>query len=116
MSTRLVYSTEHGRVCPDCRHSMATCICKRNQAVVGDGKVRVSLDTKGRKGKGVTVVKGLPLAPDALEALGRQLKAACGSGGTVKDGCIEVQGDHVEKVLAWLAARPEGWKPKRAGG
>ena len=116
MSTRLVYSTDQGRVCPDCRQAVAACVCKRAQLVVGDGKVRVSLDTKGRKVKGVTVVKGLPVAPDALEALGRQLKAACGSGVTVKDGCIEVQGDHVEKVLAWLAARPEGWKPKRAGG
>lgn len=116
MNTRLVYSTEHGRVCPGCRQALAACTCQRKPAVVSDGKVRVRLDTKGRQGKGVTVVQGLPLAPDALDALGRQLKAACGSGGTVKDGCIEVQGDHVEKVLAWLAARPEGWKPKRAGG
>ncbi len=116
MNTRLVYSTDAGRICPGCGRAVADCRCKANAQPVGDGKVRVSLDTKGRKGKGVTVVKGLPLAPDALEALGKQLKAACGSGGTVKDGCIEVQGDHVEKVLAWLAARPEGWKPKRAGG
>lgn len=116
MNTRLVYSIEVGRVCPTCRHAMATCACKSAKAPLGDGKVRVSLDTKGRKGKGVTVVKGLPLAEADLQTLGKQIKAACGSGGTVKDGCVEVQGDHVEKVLAWLAARPEGWNPKRSGG
>ena len=76
--------------------------------------VRVSRETKGRAGKGVTLVKGLPLAPAELTALGKQLKAACGSGGTVKDGVVEVQGDHCDKVIAWLAAK--GWKVKRAGG
>lgn len=77
-------------------------------------KVRVMLDAKGRKGKKVTVVTGLPLDNDELEKLGAQLKQSCGSGGTVKDGEIEVQGDHVKKILAELEKL--GYKPKRAGG
>ena len=79
-----------------------------------DGIARVWRETKGRGGKAVTVVHGLALPPEALQKLGQQLRSACGSGGTVKDGTIEVQGDHVEKVMAWLQAR--GYKVKRAGG
>jgi translation initiation factor 1 len=75
--------------------------------------VRVLRQTKGRNGKNVTVVQGLALAPDALALLGRQLRTACGSGGTVKDGIIEVQGDHCERVIEVLAAR--GYTAKRAG-
>jgi translation initiation factor 1 len=76
--------------------------------------VRVSRETKGRGGKAVTLVKGISLPDGALEALGKQLKTACGSGGTVKDGVIEVQGDHCERVVAVLNA--QGYKAKRAGG
>ncbi len=76
--------------------------------------MRVSRETKGRAGKGVTLVKGLALDDAALSALGRLLKTACGSGGTVKDGVIEVQGDHCERVLEMLKAR--GLVVKRAGG
>jgi translation initiation factor 1 len=75
--------------------------------------VRVSRETKGRGGKCVTLVKGLTLAPDALTELGKRLKAACGSGGTVKDGVIEVQGEHCDRVVAALLA--EGIKAKKAG-
>ena len=80
----------------------------------GDGIVRVQRETKGRGGKAVTLVRGVPVAADALAALGKELKAACGSGGTVKDGVVEVQGDHVEKIMAWLQQR--GYEVKRAGG
>ncbi len=80
----------------------------------GDGIVRVQLESKGRAGKGVTVIKGLPLDPDALVALGKLLKIACGSGGTVKDGTIEVQGDHCERVMGELKKR--GFVVKRSGG
>ena len=80
----------------------------------GDGVVRVSRQTKGRGGKSVTVVKGLPLDAIALALLGKQLRAQCGSGGTVKDGVIEVQGDHVDTLLAALAKL--GHQPKTAGG
>ncbi len=102
--SRLVYSTDTGRVCPDCGQPVAACVCRQNARAVpvGDGIVRVSLDTKGRKGKGVTVVKGVARDAAALAALGRQLKANCGSGGTTKDGVIEIQGDHRETVTAAL--------------
>jgi translation initiation factor 1 len=79
-----------------------------------DGGVRVSLQTKGRGGKSVTIVKGLPLDASALAVLGKQLRSACGSGGTVKDGVVEVQGDHVVSVMA--ALQKQGYSVKRAGG
>lgn len=112
----LVYSTDAGRMCPDCRQPKAQCVCKAAAAAVpaGDGIVRVSRQTKGRGGKAVTVVKGVPLAADALVLLGKALKTACGSGGTVKDSVIEVQGDHVERVIDALKA--QGYSVKRAGG
>jgi translation initiation factor 1 len=80
----------------------------------GDGIVRVSRETHGRGGKAVSLVKGLPLGDSELLALGKELKAACGSGGTVKDGVIEIQGDHVALLTQRLAGR--GWVVKRAGG
>ena len=110
-----MYSTDAGRMCPVCRKPVAACICKQTQAVVKtDGVVRVSLQTKGRGGKSVTLVKGVPLDAMALAVLGKQLRAACGSGGTVKDGVIEVQGDHVDMVMA--ALQKQGHVVKRAGG
>ncbi len=114
-NSRLVYSTDSGRICPDCGQPKAGCTCGQRAAVsVGDGVVRVLRETKGRGGKAVTVVRGLGLLPEPLAALGKRLRAACGSGGTVKDGALEIQGDHVERVMALLAA--EGHKVKRAGG
>ncbi|MDO8887954.1 MAG: translation initiation factor Sui1 [Hydrogenophaga sp.] len=110
----LVYSTEAGRMCPDCRQQVAQCACKRAVVPAGDGVVRVSRETKGRGGKAVTLVKGVALMGQELAELGKQLKAACGSGGTVKDGVIEIQGDHVDKVVAALQA--QGHTVKRAGG
>ncbi|NMM75204.1 translation initiation factor [Acidovorax sp. SRB_14] len=111
----LVYSTEAGRMCPACRQPVAQCLCKAAKPVpAGDGTVRVSRETKGRGGKAVTLVKGVPLDEAGLVQLGKQLKAACGSGGTVKDGVIEVQGDHVERVLE--ALKKLGHRVKRAGG
>ena len=110
----LVYSTESGRMCPECRQPLAQCMCKQKAAVTGDGVVRVSRQTKGRGGKSVTLVKGLALDAIALALLGKQLRTACGSGGTVKDGVIEVQGDHCELVMETLTRL--GHQPKRAGG
>lgn len=114
----LVYSTDTGRMCPACRQPVAQCVCKQQAAAaaraVGDGVVRVSRETKGRGGKGVTLVKGLVLDDAALTALGKQLKTACGSGGTVKDGMVEVQGDHCDRVMELLKAK--GFVVKRAGG
>jgi len=99
----LVYSTDAGRMCPACRQPTAACVCGQMAVPAGDGIVRVSRETKGRAGKGVT-----------LAALGKQLKASCGSGGTVKDGVIEIQGDHVERVIERL--KKDGLTVKRAGG
>ena len=111
-----MYSTESGRMCPACRRALAECLCKASAkaAPAGDGVVRVALQTKGRGGKSVTLVKGLALDALALAVLGKQLRAACGSGGTVKDGVIEVQGDHCELIVA--ALQKLGHKAKRAGG
>jgi translation initiation factor 1 len=111
----LVYSTDSGRMCPVCRQPTASCICHAvKPKPSSDGVVRISRETKGRAGKGVTLVKGLALEPLALMTLGKQLKTACGSGGTVKDGVIEVQGDHCERVIEMLKA--QGFVVKRAGG
>ena len=103
-------------MCPECRRTLAECVCKAaaRSAPVGDGVVRVSRESKGRGGKSVTLVKGLALDPLALATLGKQLRTACGSGGTVKDGVIEVQGDHCERVVE--ALKKHGYNAKRAGG
>lgn len=112
----LVYSTEVGRICPSCHEAVDSCRCKQrnSQAPAGDGVVRVSRETKGRKGKGVTLISGVPLAGEELSRYAKTLKAKCGSGGTVKDGVIEIQGDHREQLLPLLQA--QGWTVKRAGG
>lgn len=105
-------------MCPDCRQPLAACQCRALAAAAalakGDGTVRVSRETKGRGGKAVTLARGVALPEDALAALGKRLRSACGTGGTVKEGVIELQGDHVERLMALLQA--EGWRVKRAGG
>ena len=113
---RRVYSTDHGRMCPVCDRLVAACRCKSAapRREPSDGVVRVGRSTKGRKGQGVTVVTGVPLDEIDLKALAKELKAACGAGGTCKDGTIEVQGDHRDKLVPLLAAR--GWTVKRVGG
>ncbi len=111
----LVYSTAHGRMCPNCRNSIADCVCKNAQSPPKtDGIVRVRRETKGRAGKGVTVITGVPLPAAELEKLGKALKQRCGSGGTVKNGTIEIQGDHRDFIIAELSGR--GWVVKKAGG
>ena len=114
-ASRLVYSTDLGRTCPACRQSKDSCRCKQAFTVpAGDGVARVSRSSKGRGGKTVTLVQGLALDEAALTLLGKQLKAACGTGGTVKDGVIEVQGDHRELVMRLLTG--QGFTVKSAGG
>jgi translation initiation factor 1 len=121
MPDRLVYSSDSGRVttCPTCGQPYKRCRCDRPQpasgpASTGDGIVRVMRERKGRGGKTVTLVTGVAGKEESLAALAQQLKKLCGSGGTVKDGIIEIQGDHCEKVRAKLAAL--GYKVKRVGG
>jgi len=111
----IVYSTEHGKICPDCGEPIAQCRCRQKQpAPKGDGIVRVSRETKGRKGKGVTLIAGVPLHPEGLRSLSKELKQLCGSGGTVKEGVIEIQGDHRDTVVG--ALQKKGYTVKRAGG
>lgn len=111
----LVYSTELGRTCPDCRRPVAECRCRAHaEPPRGDGVVRVGRETKGRKGGGVTIITGAPLGGAELQQLAKALKQRCGSGGTVKDGVIELQGDHRDLVVAELQRR--GWTVRRAGG
>jgi translation initiation factor 1 len=114
-SSRLVYSTDGGRSCPVCRKPQGACTCRRQAArPAADGIVRVSRQTKGRGGKSVSLVHGLALEDGELAALARQLRTACGAGGTVKDGVVEVQGDHAERLVAEL--QKAGFQVKRAGG
>jgi translation initiation factor 1 len=111
----LVYSTDQGRICPECGRPAAQCACARKQdAPKHDGIVRISRQTKGRKGKGVSCVTGVPLPPDKLEVLARELKQRCGAGGAVRDGVIEIQGEHRETLAQELKKR--GYTVKLAGG
>jgi len=111
----VVYSSEFGRICPGCGKPANNCACRKNSApLAGDGVVRVRRESKGRGGKTVLVITGLPLEASALTLLAGELKRRCGCGGTAKDGVIEIQGDHAELLLAELATR--GYKAKRAGG
>jgi len=112
----LVYSTTVGRMCPGCLRPLPECVCKDRSRPRdgGDGVVRLSRETKGRKGAGVSLVRGLPLADAELAKLAKQLKARCGVGGTVKDGVIELQGDQRDKLKELL--EKEGYVVKLAGG
>jgi translation initiation factor 1 len=130
--SRIVYSTDTGRRCPDCGRAIAECACRKSRrtdpsaaradaaaaatrtAASRDGVVRVGRQTQGRGGKGVTVVTGLPLNDADLEKLARELKQRCGSGGTVRDGVVEIQGEHRDTLVAELAKR--GYTVKRSGG
>lgn len=110
-----VFSSQLGRMCPACGKPVSECACRPSrQAATGDGIVRVGRQTKGRKGKGVTVVTGVPLGPAELATLASDLKKRCSSGGTVRDRTIEIQGDHRDVLVRELEQR--GWRVKRAGG
>ncbi|QLC73619.1 translation initiation factor Sui1 [Pseudomonas sp. LPB0260] len=110
----LVYSTDSGRHCPDCSQPVDACICHKTQIPAGDGIARVRRETKGRGGKTVTTVSGVPLAEEPLKELASALKKRCGCGGALKDGVIEIQGDHVQLLLDELLKR--GFKAKKSGG
>ena len=114
-SSGLVYSTGTGRVCPRCGHAVADCVCRKNpRAERGDGIVRVRREVKGRRGKTVTTISGIPLPEDELRALAGDLKRRCGSGGSAKNGVIEIQGDHRDALVESL--REKGYSVELAGG
>lgn len=110
----LVYSTEQGRIRPTADRRADKPSQGGAAAPKGDGVVRVSRETKGRRGKGVTIITGAPLDAAGVKELARQLKALCGAGGSVKDGVIEIQGDHRDALVEEL--KKKGWAVKRAGG
>lgn len=111
----LVYSTDQGRHCPQCNRPKTECICKQTSvAPKGDGVVRIQRQINGRGGKTVTVVSGLIMDETSLKTLAKDLKQRCGSGGAIKDGVIEIQGDHRETLRAELQQR--GLTVKLSGG
>jgi len=109
-----VYSTEVGRTCPDCGKAKDHCACSNDAMPEGDGIVRIQRETKGRKGKGVTLLIGILLAPTELKKLAKELKQKCGVGGAVKEGVIEIQGDVRDQLFDEMKQR--GFKVKKSGG
>lgn len=111
----LVYSTEHGKVIGaskrNCNKGM---LQKPVAAPPSDGVVRLRRETKGRGGGTVVVITGVPLQGAALKELAGSLKKKCGCGGTIKDGIIEIQGDHRDLLMQELQAK--GYRVKLAGG
>ena len=113
---RTVYSSDRGRICSTCSAPVDLCRCKqvRSRAPQGDGIVRIRRETRGRRGKTVTTISGVPLPADDLRELAGELKRRCGTGGASKDGVIEIQGDHRDTLRAELDER--GFAVKLAGG
>ncbi len=118
-NSRLVYSTEFGKICTSCQKPLADCTCKKKKArsqtnIKTDGIIRIKREVKGRKGKMVTTVSGFQINADELKNLAAQLKRHCGAGGSVKDGVILIQGDHRSTLITELKNR--GFEAKFAGG
>ena len=118
-NTRLVYSTETGKICPSCQKPINECTCikkksRSHTSIKIDGIIRVQREVKGRKGKTVTTVSGFQINADEIKNLATQLKRRCGTGGSVKGGIIIIQGDHRDTLIAELKNR--GFKAKIAGG
>lgn len=119
-NSRLVYSTESGRICPSCGHPTTKCTCKKKKIVkklskyTDDGIVRIRREVKGRKGKTVTAIFGVPLNDKQLKQFAKILKQKCGTGGSVKDGVVIIQGDHREMLLNEI--EKQGYIVKLAGG
>jgi translation initiation factor 1 len=118
-NSQLVYSTETGKICPLCQKPVSECTCKKKKSrsqtnIKYDGIIRIQRETKGRKGKTLTTVSAFQLADDELKNLATQLKRHCGTGGSVKDGVIIIQGDHREAIKTEL--KKQGYKVELAGG
>ncbi len=118
-NSRLVYSTEAGRVCPACGKPAQKCRCKKKESkkptvYPDDGIIRIRREVKGRKGKTATAIFGVPLDGAELKTFAKALRKRCGAGGSVKDGVILIQGDHREALLKEI--QKQGYKVKLAGG
>ena len=118
-NSRLVYSTESGKICPSCQQPITSCNCKKKKSksqpnIKIDGIIRVQREVKGRKGKTVPTISGFQINADELKNLATQLKRRCGTGGSVKGGIIIIQGDHRDTLIAELKNR--GFKAKISGG
>ncbi len=116
-SSGLVYSSEWGKMCPVCERPVADCSCRKGSlkaAPAKDGIIRVSRETKGRKGAGVTIVSGLPGNEEELKKIAAELKKKCGAGGALKDGKVEIQGEHRDRLVIELEKM--GYRAKRSGG
>jgi translation initiation factor 1 len=118
-NSRLVYSTESGKICSECQNPFSECTCKKKKSrsqpnIKIDGIIRVQREVKGRKGKAVTTVSGFQINAAKLKKLATDLKRRCGTGGSVKDGVIIIQGDHREILITELNNR--GFKAKIGGG
>ena len=115
MAARIIYSNGVGSLCPNCRRPVRECVCPKGApGAAQPAAVRVGRETKGRAGKGVTTVAGLAMSAADLESLAARLKKRCGSGGTVRAGVIEIQGEHRDVIVAELVKL--GWPAKRSGG
>ena len=115
MTARIIYSTGIGSLCPNCRRPVRDCVCPKGApGAAKPAAVRVGREIKGRAGKGVTTVTGLPLSLSDIDSLAAKLKKRCGSGGTVRLGVIEIQGDHRDAIVAELTKL--GWAAKKSGG
>jgi len=121
--SRLVYTTETGRICPECGKPASSCSCKKKKTVKADkqptaypndGTIRIQREVKGHKGKTVTAVFGVPLENEELLKFVKTLKRLCGAGGSVKDGVIVIQGDHRQTLLNEI--KKYGYTAKLAGG
>ena len=119
-NSRLVYSTESGRLCPSCGNPATKCTCKKKkgkkkqQEYQNDGIIRIRREVKGRKGKTVTTIFGIPLDDKELKQFAKTLKRCCGAGGSVKDGVVIIQGDHKEVLFQEI--KKQGYTVKIAGG
>lgn len=115
----IVWSSDNGRMCPKCGKGKDKCVCKKSDGnsaeknLDGDS-VRIFRDRKARKGKVVTVITGIPLQGKALKEFAKKLKQKCGSGGTIKEDVVEIQGDFLEKIMEIL--QKNGWNVKKVGG
>ena len=113
--SRPVYSTDGGRLCPQCQRQLVKCVCGNARPLAaGDGVVRIRRETKGRGGKAVTVIAGIPEHPETLKTICKQLKQRCGVGGAVKGDTLEVQGDH--RIVCQEQLKKMGYQVKLSGG